>query len=258
MPVLDVSIMDDELNRLRRDIFENYILELPLPKPYSYLYGNPVRPVVPYETAKRGLMIIGAYPSARFESIGRHTSVPVSDNAAPFANEFYFDGRRFRTVPSSDELDSIYLKQLEIPREDCWITDLVKVFLFKPGHIASYRALGVKHPPRETRSMFFELACHPANLERLSREIEIAQPRLMITLGTEVAAAIRGLKSATAGRKLLSASVHDVKVGKSTVRTVHLAHPCIVMRRGKRNPWPERTAKHIQELGVSIRDLLRH
>ena len=247
--------MSTRLDRLRRDMFDNYVRKLPLPRSYSYFYGDPVRPVAPQQTARRGIMILGAYPSARFECIGKYPSVPVADLAAPFSGEFYFDGRRFRTVRSSDELDSIYLDPLGVSRDDCWITNLVKVFLFKLGHIATYRALGVKHPPCETRSMFFKLAAHPANLEWLSREIEIARPRLVVTLGAEVAAAIRGSRSATAGRKLLSADVHEVRIGETTVRTVHLAHPGIVMRKGKRNPWPELTAQHIQELRRSVPDL---
>ena len=240
--------MSTRLDGLRRDMFDNYVRELSLPKPYSYLYGNPVRPVVPRQTASRGIMILGAYPSARFECIGKYSSVPVADLAAPFSDESYFDGRRFRTVRSSDELDSIYLAPLGVSRYNCWITNLVKTFLFKPGHVAAYRALGVEHPPRETRSMFFELATHPANFEWLSREIELARPRLVITLGAEVAAAIRGFSSATAGRKLLLATVHELRIGEMDGLHVHLAHPGIVMRGGKRNPWPDLTARHIQDL----------
>lgn len=182
--------MRSALDALRREIYSKYASAVGLPSPYTYLHGNPVRPVVPYDTATDGLMIIGAYPSAQFEPIGRYAAVPVRDNVAPFFPEVYFNGRRFKTIPSSEELEKVYLSPLGIDRSRCWITDLVKVFLFKPGHIRAYHALGVDQPAVETRSMFRAIASHPANMNWLAREAVVAKPRLILTLGREVASAL--------------------------------------------------------------------
>jgi hypothetical protein len=106
----------------------------------------------------RGVCIVGAYPSARFATIGRERDVPVGDNCGPFSIECYFDGSRVRTVNSGKELEDEYLAPLGLRRQDCWITDLVRVFLFKQGHVDKYRRLGCRWPAAETRRGFEEYA----------------------------------------------------------------------------------------------------
>lgn len=61
----------------------------------------------------------------------------------------------------------------------------------------------------------------------------------MITLGAEVAGALRGVDSASAQVRLLQPVVAEVKIGTATVPTVHCAHPGILMRSQPRNPWPD-------------------
>lgn len=96
--------------------------------------------LVPIETALNKVMIVGAYPSAKFFTVRANddtlvTDTPVADNDSPFSNEQYFDGSRVRTIPSGKELNEVILDRLGIDKSDCWITDLVKVFLFKEGHV---------------------------------------------------------------------------------------------------------------------------
>ena len=141
-----------DIKDFQRRLYQDYKSKLLLPEPYQYLYGNPVQPVVPLDTAQFGVFILGAYPSARFAAIKNERDVPIWDNCGPFSTECYFDGKKTRTVDSGFELDQAYLKPLGLRREQCWITDLVRIFLFKEGHIAKYRKLGCPWPTRETRT----------------------------------------------------------------------------------------------------------
>ena len=77
--------------------FREYGESVGLPKPYTYPDGNPIRPLPTIQTATGGLMIVGAYPSARFEKrlslkTGKYRLVQVADNLRPFGYEQYFDG----------------------------------------------------------------------------------------------------------------------------------------------------------------------
>ena len=121
------------VQRFQKRLHAEYKRDLSLPQTYKYIYGNPVQPVVPLDTAQDGVCIIGAYPSAQFATIGSERDVPVGDNCGPFSTERYFDGSRVRTVASGYELEKAYLAPLGLQREQCWITDLVRVFCSRKG-----------------------------------------------------------------------------------------------------------------------------
>ena len=178
----------------QRRLYAGYKDDLSLPPTYKYIYGNPVRPAVPLDVAIDGVLVIGAYPSARFATIDSERDVPVEDHCGPFSSECYFDGSRIRTVDSGQELEDAYLAPLGLRRDQCWITDLVRVFLFKEGHLAKYRRLGCPWPERETRNQFEEFA--QQGLHWLEQELALARPRLVISLGAEVAGILQGVKSA--------------------------------------------------------------
>jgi uracil-DNA glycosylase len=89
-----------------------------------------------------------------------------------------------------------------------------------------------------SRKQFFELA--KKSMTWLEREISLAQPRLLITLGNEVAGVLHNVRSASAQTKLLKPEIRLTKIGTIEVPAVHCAHPGILMRRGGDNPWPER------------------
>lgn len=221
----------------RRRLYADYEGDLSLPPTYKYIYGNPVQPVVPLDTAQGGVCIIGAYPSAKFATIGSEQDVPVSDNCGPFSTERYFDGRRVRTVASGDELERAYLAPLGLPREQCWVTDLVRVFLFKGGHLAKYRRLGCGWPERETRSQFEAFA--EQGMHWLEEELALAQPRLVITLGAEVAGILQNVREQRRRNALLGGDARSLLLGPASYPVIHLAHPGIIMRPASdRNPWP--------------------
>jgi hypothetical protein len=94
--------MSDESRSIldyQQKCFTEYARSIGLPEPYTYPQGNPIRPLPPLQTKTGGLMIVGAYPSARFESRAspsdprRRRLIPVADNLHPFAKEEYFDGQ---------------------------------------------------------------------------------------------------------------------------------------------------------------------
>ena len=237
---------------LQREIVRNYAVSVGLDPDAHYLGGARLRPVVPLDTGVGGVFILGAYPSARFESVGGETDVPVGDNLGPFEPERYFDGERVRVQKSADELEESYLGPLGIARRSCWVTDLVKVFLFKPGHRAKYRRLNAAPPAGYERERFEELGLRSAGW--LERELNLARPRLVITLGAEIAGVVRGVSDDRSRSGLLGPTISPVRFGAIEVPTVHLAHPGAVMRVSEAdNDWPRRhSQEHIPALRAAL------
>jgi hypothetical protein len=194
--------------------FRDYAQRVGLPEKYTYPDGNPIRPLPPIQTARRRLMIVGAYPSARFEYrkshsvAGRYRLVPVADNLQPFANEQYFDGLRVRTLESGRGLRKYLLQHLGLKPKDCWITDLVKVFLYKPEHKSSCGEVFPNFDVPVLRSKFRALG--EASLSCLEEECHLCKPKLIVTLGEEVAQVISGELKASAA-DLLSREITSYK-----------------------------------------------
>ena len=186
-------------------------------------------------------MIVGAYPSAKFFTVNGIADTPLYDNDSPFSNETYFDGSRTRTIPSGQELNDVILDHIGIDRKDCWITDLVKVFLFKQGHIDRYYKLG-KHDLIENRTMFKEFANR--SIHWLEKEIEIAKPYVVILLGLEVTSTLCGLTDKEA-KSYLDGKSREIVIGKQSVNIIALPHPGILMKRTKKNQWPNRFVNEI-------------
>jgi len=233
---------------LMKSMYDDYAESVGLDSEAKYLHGTPLKPVVPLDQGEGGIFILGAYPSSRFAQIDKVTDVPVADNLGPFESERWFDGNRIRVQPSAKELEDLFLKPLGVERTDCWITDLVKVFLFKPGHVDRYRKLKVKPPRGYTRDRFMELG--EASLPWLGRELKAARPKLIITLGAEVAGVIHGVRSQAAQVKLLRPEVLSLTIEGVTAQVIHCAHPGILMRRADNNQWPER---HVREFLPKIK-----
>jgi len=182
--------------------FRDYSNSIQLPNPYTFPDGNPIRSLPPIQTAQGGLMIIGAYPSARFESRpsrsnpGHYRLVPIANNLQPFGLEQYFDGIRMRTLESADGLQKYFLNDLSRSLDQCWITDLVKVFLYKPEHAESIAEVHPDFQVPVNRHQFKDLAVK--SLQWLHDEVQLCNPKLIVTLGEEVAQVISGEKSASA------------------------------------------------------------
>jgi uracil-DNA glycosylase len=211
----------------QQKIWKTYKQEVGVLQHYNYLYGNPVKVHVPIDTTCNSLMIIGAYPTAHFNVIGSQTDVPVADHLYPFSNEKYFDGASVREVKSGAEIETYILNELGIKRTDCWITDLVKVFLFKEGHIKKYEAIDCKGHV-ETRSKFMEYA--KVSKQYIDEEIAIAQPKVILGLGTEVNQVMLNLSAVKAQKQMEEGlAVNYLSNGKKYVY-FPVAHPGILMR----------------------------
>lgn len=218
------------IQNFQQRLYAHYKESLSLPPTYHYLYGNPVQTVVPVETAQRGICIIGAYPPARLALVGAESQVPVADSNRPFAAEPYFDGSRVRTVSSGDALAEAYLAPLGLSRQQCWLTYLVKVFLFRDEHLAKYRRLGCAWPEGETGSRFDLLARQ--SLDWLEEELTLARPRLVVTLGAEVAGVLQRVPGFDTGQSLLGGQVQDLWLGETVYPALHLAAPDLVLQPG--------------------------
>jgi uracil-DNA glycosylase len=231
------------------DLKKDYKKSIGFPEKYTYLKGNHLKVHVPVETTLNKVMIVGAYPSARFFTVqgpeGKVTNTPMEDHDSPFSNETYFDGTRMRTIPSGQELNEVILQKIGVKREDCWITDLVKVFLFKPGHIERYKKLG-KTDLKPNRHMFDKYA--RTSLPWLHTEIKICNPYVIILLGQEVAKAFFGVSNAIA-LTYLDGAIRQKEINGIERNIICLPHPGILMRKKvTKNLWPERFEKEIAEV----------
>ena len=78
-----------------------------------------------------------------------------------------------------------------------------------------------------------------------AREVGVANVVLMLTLGSEVAGVVRGVKGQSGRNALLGPEVTALTLDGVEVPTVHLAHPGILMRgendRNPCRPGPEGT-----------------
>jgi uracil-DNA glycosylase len=103
------------------------------------------------------------------------------------------------------------------------------------------------------RERFEEIA--RASMPWLEREVAVAKPKLIITLGAEVAGILRNVAGTKARNALFTGIPADMEIGSQTAAIIHLAHPGIVMRKstGGRNPWPKR---HIEEHIPALRTWL--
>lgn len=227
--------------RYLRSTHQNYCEQIGYGVEETFLYGNPLLPVLPVDIAQDSLMIVGAYPSARFATVNSLRDVPVGDNLHPFSQETYFDGGGIRRQASEVELRKFYLDPLGLTRSACWITDLVKVFLFKPGHAEKYRKLG--RTVKESRSQFRTLANQ--SLSFLNDEIRLANPVAILLLGAEVTSIVLGISESAAKELMRRAEPVAYELEERNTLAYPAAHPGILMRGGEKNRWPEITNERL-------------
>lgn len=238
--------------KFQKECFANYLSDIrkevpAIPNPYIYPDGNPIRPVVPTKTKQNSIMLVGAFPSARFESRNK-LLIPTSDNLSPFGQEEYFDGRQVRTQASRDSLNETYFPQLGIDEEELWITDIVKVYLYPAKHIKNCEVVSPKIKFVDTHKLFPRIA--GASMEWMRKEIEVCNPKLVITLGAVAAQTISGDKK-TPLKSLLDGSVQQVEFNKP-YKIAHLGHPEI---RRRNKDWDKLTEKAIERLAKEIKKL---
>ena len=228
---------DTDIKSFQSPLFANYKKDLNLPKPYNFFYGNPIGVVVPLDTTQNNVFILGAYPSAKFATIKGIRDVPVEIIADPFQVKNITTEALFVQSKAAKNLKRHISLLLDISRSQCWITDIVRVFLFKEGHVSKYKSLKYPFPVNENRTKFEEYA--KAGIRWLFEELEIANPKVIITLGAEVAGIIHNVGGTKDRTALLSGKASEVKINKKSYQVIHLAHPGIVMRsETSKNRWP--------------------
>lgn len=215
------------ITAFQQNCWKYYKRDANIPETYTYLYGNPVKVHVPVDTACGGIIIIGAYPTAHFNTIGSERDVPVGDHLYPFSNEKYFDGSRIREVDSGRELEELFLKPLGVKREQTWITDLVKVFLFKEGHQSKYKRLGFQGTLVD-RGEFDRFA--KAGLSYIFEEINLCRPKVILGLGAEVNAILLNESIAKATSTIQVAEKRILSIGENKYNYFACPHPGILMR----------------------------
>jgi uracil-DNA glycosylase len=229
-------------------VARSYMASIDLPSNYRFFSGTAVLPLPPIQVRHDKVFILGAYPSAIFQSI-RKRRVPVDNLKMPFDATVYPGG----VNASAEELDESYLKPLGLSRNDCWITNLVKVFLFKKEHAEQFRVLGSTYSAYATREEYERYA--KGGLAWIDRELEIAEPRLIITLGSEVAGIIADVGDAGKREKLLNPyKVRTIRRGNHEYRVIHMVHPGQLMRRTPK--WTKIHQKGIESLRPVIHRLL--
>lgn len=239
-----------EVLKFQKECFANYIddirINVPaIPKPYIYPDGNPIRPVVPTKTFQNSIMLVGAFPSARFEN-RKGLLIPTGDNLSPFGYEEYFDGVKVRTQASRDSLNEKYFSQLGIDADKIWITDIVKVYLYPEKHIKNCKVIAPEIKFVDTHKLFSRIA--NASMKWMKKEIQVCNPKLIITLGEVTARTISGDKK-TSSEILLNGVIRQIKLD-TTYKIAHLGHPEI--RRRNKN-WDNITEKAIKRLASEIR-----
>jgi len=244
------------IQNYQQRLFNHYKESIHLPPTYKYIHGNPVQPLVPLHMPQQSVVIIGACPSARFATVGLEKNVPVEDLTAPFSEESYFDGRRTRSIPSSVTLTEAYLQPLGLKLEQCWLTNLVRLFLFNDSHLQIYRRLGCGWPEWETRSRFEALARQ--GLPWLEAELALARPKLVITQGAQTAAVLQDVRGAAAGEALLGGNLQDLWLGERVYPTLHLTAPHMLSQRATaQTSWLEvHWEKHLPAARGIVRQLV--
>jgi uracil-DNA glycosylase len=234
----------------QRWCWKTYKSKLGIPEGYCYLFGNPVKVHVPLDTACGGIMIIGAYPTAHFNAMGSERDVPIGDHLYPFSSEKYFDGSYVREVDSGREIEELFLKPLNINRSQTWITDLVKLFLFKEGHAKKYERLGFKGTLVDRRQ-FIPLA--KKSVQFINEEINICKPKVIMGLGAEVNSVLLG-KSITSATKVIELGEKQKYIIADAEYDYYACpHPGILMRESELgSKWKDVLVKTLEEIKVLV------
>jgi hypothetical protein len=152
---------------------------------------------------------------------------------------------------SGQDLLAKYLRPLGLRREDVLLLDLWPYFMASTRResgrkslaesIRDYEAKAKHKTAVEARPTGNELLSRirsaKGNIDRLASILR-HKPQLVLTLGSEAAAFVRGLDRATDGQEYLYREAEDLRLASLdfTATTVHLAHPG--------NGKPEWRARH--------------
>lgn len=223
-----------EIQGYQKKCYRQYKKSIGYSAERSFLPGNPVEVVVPLETATEGVMVVGFHPLAKSFEIKDQKDVPLYSASYPYSAEAYFDGREVRTVGGGEYLDEV-LGKLGVERSKCWITTLIKVYLFNSKDVIKYNKLGnFKVAPDEFN--FKEWG--EKSLPWLEDEVSLANPKLVILSGLETISLFFDV-SPTKAKHLIDGELRELKFGRKKVPVLCLQEMELMVNNNKRNPWPE-------------------
>ncbi len=228
------------IHQYQKKCAKEYKESIRFPADITYFYGNPVETIVPIQTAIGKIMVVGPHPAAKLFFVDNIPDTPLYDNNYPFATDPYFDGSRVRNSLIGEELTEVILETLGVKVEECWLTSLVKVFLFDEDHVKKYHRLGKEIT--ENRSKFMEYANR--SIAWIRQEIEIANPYAVILMGEEVISSLL-LVSEEEAREYMTGKVVEKKIIWKNSNFLCLPTPGVLLDRSARNPWPRKFAVKI-------------
>ena len=226
--------------------------------------GLPLCRTDPGGSAPAPIAFLGVYPALtrqrQFQVDGTRMNLPVEVERESFASG----------SASGAEVDQHYLAPLGLKREDVFIFDLVPYYLANTTvnrssgrsmadnvrlyEQATGETTGIAARPagEDFLSIVREM---PGNLDRLADYIDRCQPRLLLTLGSEPAAFVRGMtfKEARARvDRLFYAPPERVEVSGTAFQVVHLVHPHLFIKRNAK--WTGRHADWCRDHGLALVD----
>ncbi len=223
-----------DVHNYQRKCFKQYKESIGYPEERTFLYGNPVEVAVPNQVVPGKAMIIGFHPLARMYDVDDQKDVPLYSASFPFGEEQYFDGRHVIPVPGREDLEKV-LGKLGIKLEDCWLTSLIKIYLFSSKDVAKYNALGnFKVAPDEFNFKEYGTKSMPW----IQQEVSLGNPELVILSGLETISLFYDV-SPTKAKHLVDGELKELKFGRKKLPVLCLQDAEVMINDNKRNPWPE-------------------
>lgn len=235
-----------------------------------YWSEEAVAPLVPTYVNTGDIMMIAAYPTAAFANFEdlKIRNVPSFDIFEVLADTRYFDGEGIRDVRAGTVFRLCYLDPLGIRRSRLWLTNTVKCFLFDKGQSDRHAKLPLLKPIRilPARENFFKCA-NPCVKNWLMRELKLAVPKIVFTIGSEAAEVVHGYYgNAPAGffKNLVGvplkagekANASDRRIPEFADKHVfHFIHPGFIMREPKAPLTKAHWDLHLPAAFKFLRDL---
>jgi hypothetical protein len=204
------------------------------------------------------IAILGVYPAATRWEIFSEGTVKLRLPVAVEERSFDPSSR------SGGDLDRLYLSPLDLPRTKCQMVDLMPYFFANIAkdsgadrsmwdNVQMYVKLtgaSTAIEPRPPEDKLLDL-CHsmPGNQDRLASYLGRKTIKLLITLGREPAAYVRGELHAEDGQKYLYNDPACVELFGNQVKVVHFVHPGNLQRR---DTWKDRHNQWCQDHGREL------
>ena len=223
--------------------------------------GGVLRRTDPCGPTPAPVAILGVYPALTakrtFSVNGTRMTLPTAVEARSFD----------AGSASGAEIDDNYLAPIGLDRARVFITDMMPYYLANTSTSSSGRSMAdnIRHfeqasgrttgvQPRPPSGELVRLASTlPGNLDRLSSYFAACRPRVVLTLGTEPAAFLRGMTFAAASKQtdaLLYAAPIRLSVFGFEADVVHLVHPHLFIKKNAK--WMTRHGAWCRSAGRAL------